>query len=135
MRPSRFEPEPPYEASFSGLPAFRTLRDAETTLARLESLRKEYSRQSDLKGLACCRQAGVLARLRAEGVAANPRVAPGRRALKREIGTWFAVWLETPDLFEMWLELRKRTAEFEALARMEPALTEGARRRPRKGEG
>jgi hypothetical protein len=116
-----FLPDPPYVELFRGLPVFRTLQESEGTLLRLESLRKEFTKQADRKGLAYCRQVGLIGRLRAEGIAASSRVTPWKRALKREIGGWFAIWLETPDLFEGWLELRKRTPEYQELARREAA--------------
>jgi hypothetical protein len=48
-------------------------------------------------------------------LAANPRVSPDKRAEKREIATWFRIWLETPELFFDWLELRKASEEFRRL--------------------
>jgi hypothetical protein len=53
--------------------------------------------------------------LRAGSLAANPRVSPEKRAEKREIATWFGIWLETPELFFDWLELRKASEEFRRL--------------------
>jgi hypothetical protein len=114
-----FAPDPPYDESFHGLPVFKTLREAEQTLLRLEALRREFAARGDRRGLTYCRKVGLIARRRAEGIAANYRVERHKRAVKREIGRWFAIWLETPDLFERWLELRKRTAEYEGLARTE----------------
>jgi len=39
-------------------------------------------------------------------------VAAEKRAEKAEIRQWFRVWLETPEAFFDWLELRKRAPEF-----------------------
>jgi hypothetical protein len=55
-------------------------------------------------------------KLRAGSLAANPRVSPAKRAEKREIATWFRIWLETPDLFFDWLELRKASEEFRRMS-------------------
>jgi hypothetical protein len=44
-------------------------------------------------------------------------VSPDKRAEKQEIATWFRIWLETPDLFFDWLELRKASEEFRGLLR------------------
>ena len=35
-----------------------------------------------------------------------------KRAQKEEIAHWFAIWLETPDAFFDWLEVRKASPEF-----------------------
>ena len=48
----------------------------------------------------------------AEMIARNPKVDPHKRAEKAEILQWFTIWLETPDAFFDWLEVRKRAPEF-----------------------
>ncbi len=35
-----------------------------------------------------------------------------KRAEKEEIANWFRIWLENPDAFFEWLEVRKQTPEF-----------------------
>ena len=50
---------------------------------------------------------------RAQSMARNPRVNPAKRREKEEIAAWFKVWLELPDAFFDWLELRKRSEEFQ----------------------
>ena len=54
-------------------------------------------------------------KLRARSLAANPRVNAPKRQEKQEIARWFQVWLETPDLFAAWLELRKSSEEFRSI--------------------
>jgi len=39
-------------------------------------------------------------------------VAAGEREEAREISQWLMVWLQAPDLFSDWLELRRRSPEF-----------------------
>jgi hypothetical protein len=51
-------------------------------------------------------------KLRAQRLAASPRVRESKRKEKEEIARWFQVWLETPDLFADWLALRKSSDEF-----------------------
>ena len=46
-------------------------------------------------------------------IAHNHKVDPAKRAEKLEIGRWFAIWLETPDAFFDWLEVRKQSPEFQ----------------------
>jgi len=45
-------------------------------------------------------------------IARNRKVEPRKRQGKEEIANWFAVWLETPDAFFDWLEVRKQSPEF-----------------------
>jgi len=47
-------------------------------------------------------------------IAGNKSVDARKRAEKEEIGNWFTVWLQTPDIFDDWLALRRRSADFRA---------------------
>ena len=59
------------------------------------------------------REVGRLGRRRAEMIAHNHKVDDSKRVEKAEIARWFAIWLETPDTFFDWLELRKKSPEFQ----------------------
>jgi hypothetical protein len=62
-----------------------------------------------------CRRLALLGRRRAEFIGRNRRVGLQKRLQKMEISAWFRLWLESPELFEDWLALRKRTPEFNRL--------------------
>src|SRR5256885_16214028 len=51
---------------------------------------------------------------RAEINARNRKVEPQKRAEKEEMSNWFRIWLETPDAFFDWLDVRKKSPEFKA---------------------
>ena len=53
-----------------------------------------------------------MGRRRAEMIARNHKVEPEKRIEKEEIMQWFKVWLDTPDAFFDWLELRKQSPDF-----------------------
>jgi hypothetical protein len=40
-------------------------------------------------------------------------VEAAKRAEKEEIAQWFGVWLQTPDAFFDWLEVRKQSPDYE----------------------
>jgi hypothetical protein len=46
-------------------------------------------------------------------IARNPKVEPQKRAEKEEMMNWFVIWLETPDAFFDWLELRKQSPDYQ----------------------
>jgi hypothetical protein len=92
---------------------FRDLESTECALRRLDEAYREYEKASDRKGANLVRSLALKGKQRAEGLAANPRVSPARRAEKVEIASWFRVWLESPDLFFDWLEARKSSEEFQ----------------------
>lgn len=104
--------EEPYASRLKGALEFHSLESAEASLQRLDAIYREYRALSDRIGTSLVRSLVRKGKLRAEGLASNPRVSPEKRREKQEIARWFHVWLETPDLLFDWLELRKNSEEF-----------------------
>ncbi len=102
-----------YEEEFHDLLHFSTLEDAEMCLIRLDELFRKFRREGDLPAEERVRQVAVLGRRRAEMIARNHKVEAAKRAEKEEIAQWFGVWLQTPDAFFDWLEVRKQTPDYE----------------------
>jgi hypothetical protein len=119
--------DPPYARQLEGILAFATFSDAENTIRHLEKLRQEYLETGDKKGVEYCRRLALQGRRRAELIGQNRKVQLHKRLHKLEIAGWFRIWLETPELFEAWLALRKGTAEFRKLRNSEPLSSSGAK--------
>ncbi len=100
------------EAEPQHLLRFRTLEEAEATLRRLDGLLRESREAKDSEAAAGVLEIAREGRRRAQMIAGNPRVAAEKRAEKEEIRQWFRVWLEGPEAFFDWLELRKASADF-----------------------
>ena len=115
VRSTRSDTEGRYEEEFSDLLHFSTLDDAEMCLVRLDELLRKFTVEGERPAIERVREVGRLGRRRAEMIAHNHKVDPAKRAEKLEISRWFAVWLETPDVFFDWLEVRKQTPEFKGL--------------------
>ena len=47
-------------------------------------------------------------------ISRNRKVEEQKRKEKKEIAEWFRIWLEAPDTFFEWLEVRKASPEFHA---------------------
>ncbi len=107
--------EEPYATRLKGLLQFSDLGSAEASLHQLNALYGEYRASSDRVGTSLVRRLIQKGKWRAESLATNPRVSPAKRQEKQEIAHWFHVWLETPDLFFDWLELRKASEDFRKL--------------------
>jgi hypothetical protein len=110
------EIEQPYLDALSDILAFSTFDEAERTIKTLEKLCRNYQAASDKKGVEYCRQIAVLGRGRAELISRNKRVSLQKRLQKKEIATWFSIWLETPTIFNDWISLRKSTEDFRRIA-------------------
>jgi hypothetical protein len=107
--------EEPYASRLRNLLQFHDFASAEAALRRLDEAYREYREASDRTGMRLVRSLLQKGKLRASSLAANPRVGPDKRVEKAEIATWFRIWLETPDLFFDWLELRKASEGFRRL--------------------
>jgi hypothetical protein len=101
-----------YEEEFQDLLHFATLDEAEMCLIRLDELWRKFRASGERAAAERALEIARLGRRRAEMIARNPKVDPRKRAEKEEIVQWFRVWLETPDAFFDWLELRKQSPEF-----------------------
>jgi len=111
---TRADEEDQYEEEFADLLHFSTLDEAEMCLVRLDELLRKFQAARDRNEIERVREVARLGRRRAEMIARNHKVAPGKRAEKEEVARWFAIWLETPDAFFEWLEVRKQSPEFQA---------------------
>jgi len=109
---SRADTEGRYEEEFSDLLHFATLDEAEMCLVRLDELLRRFRAEGERAAAERVLEVGRLGRRRAQMIARNPKVDPHKRAEKSEVVQWFTVWLETPDAFFDWLEVRKRAPEF-----------------------
>src|SRR6185503_20039477 len=90
----------------------RNTRDAGMLISKMEMLRQEFERDGDETGLGELRTLAADARQRAEAMGKNRKLDEAVRSEQSEIAEWLKVWLQTPTLFENWLELRKRSEEF-----------------------
>jgi hypothetical protein len=102
-----------YEEEFHDLLHFATLEDAEMCLIRLDELLRKFREQGDAEGEARVIEVAQLGYRRAVMISRNPKVDPAKRAEKEEIRQWFHVWLDNPEAFFDWLELRKQAPEFQ----------------------
>jgi hypothetical protein len=108
------EAEEQYEEEFEDLLHFKTLEDAEVSIMRLDELMRKFQAQGERVAVQRVLNVARLGKRRAEMIARNPKVEPQKRAEKLEIANWFRIWLETPDAFFDWLDVRKQSPEFQA---------------------
>jgi hypothetical protein len=102
----------PYEAMFRNVLKFSDFKQAANSLRNLENLRRQFVRSKDVSGLRRVRETALKGKQRAQMIAGNRNVDARKRAEKAEIAQWFTVWLEQPEIFQDWLELRRRSKEF-----------------------
>ena len=110
---ARSDTEGRYEEEFRDLLHFSTLEDAEMCLVRLDELLRKFGTEGERAAEVRVLEVARLGRRRAEMIARNHKVDAAKREEKEEVARWFAVWLEQPDAFFAWLEVRKQSPEFQ----------------------
>ncbi len=114
--------ETAYDAALRNILRLSDLRSALATLRDLENLRRKYAADNDKEGLRLVRETALRGKRSVNEIAAKPAVDDMTRSVNVEISQWFSVWLQTPDFFADWVELRQRSAEFvERFGRIRPA--------------
>jgi hypothetical protein len=108
----REEAEERFEEEFEDILHFKTLHDAEVSLTRLDELWRRFKDHDEPAAAERVLEIGRLGKRRAEMIARNHKVEAKKREEKREIADWFRIWLETPDAFFNWLDVRKASSAF-----------------------
>jgi len=108
------EAEDQYEEEFEDLLHFKTLEDAEVSIMRLDELMRKFQAHGEHAAAERVLNVGRLGKRRAEMISRNPKVEKQKRAEKEEIASWFRIWLETPDVFFDWLDVRKQSPDFQS---------------------
>jgi hypothetical protein len=108
------EVEDQFEEEFEDLLHFKTLADAEVSLMRLDELSRRFKAHGERAAAARVLDVARLGKRRSEMIARNHKVERQKREEKEEIANWFRIWLETPDAFFDWLDVRKKSPEFHA---------------------
>lgn len=89
------------------------LRAAEDFIRNLETKRQKFEHRQERDELAQLKSLAIEARQAAQSISRNAEDG-NIRLLQSEIAEWIKVWLQTPKLFDDWLELRRRSEEFRA---------------------
>lgn len=88
------------------------LEQAESLIKKLEKLRARFERTGDDEILRQIRTLAISARQAAMLRVERKALVETERAEQSEIAEWFGIWLQTPNLFTQWLELRKSSPDF-----------------------
>jgi hypothetical protein len=108
----REEAEERFEEEFEDILHFKTLKDAEVSITRLDELFRRFQTHGEKAAVGRVLEIARLGKRRAEMISHNRKVEARKREEKREIAEWFRIWLETPEAFFDWLEVRKASPDF-----------------------
>jgi hypothetical protein len=97
----------PFEQPFAGIHQ-HTFEALEQSLRDMLAVYTEAIAAGKRDRARYCRRQVIGAKDRAKFLAHNPRTSPDKQAIKEEMVQWMLVWLENPEVFPAWVEVRKR---------------------------
>ena len=101
----------PYDAALRNILDIRDLRSTLASIRDLENLRRKYATDGDKHGLRYVRETGI--RGKNEALASAKRADdPVAIQVNIEIADWLTIWLQTPEMFQTWVTMRQRSADF-----------------------
>jgi hypothetical protein len=108
----KYEQSDPYDGMFRGVLKTGNLKQTLATIHALENFRRKFLAGNDKKGLHRVREIALRGKTEAVAGSQNDSVSQPERRRNKEIAAWFTLWLETPELFENWVAVRRRSPEF-----------------------
>jgi hypothetical protein len=95
----------PYDAPLRNLLDTTNFASTLKSIRQIENLRRKFAADGDRDGMRLLRQHVIDEKNRL----GSKRVV---RPESKEIAGWLTLWLQSPELFEGWISLRKRSEEF-----------------------
>ena len=91
---------------------FSSLSGAFQSMVKLEERRLALQTNDDTRGLTQLRDIVTSARKDSLLRARSKIIDPVQREEAKEVSQWLTIWLQAPELFSDWLDLRRRAPEF-----------------------
>ena len=104
----------PYDAALNQLLKTTDLRAAAGSIRNAENLRRKLQGDNDRGGLRLLRETVIAEKDRLLKIAGKSALSPDKRKESAEMAEWLTLWLQSPDVFETWLELRRKSSDFKA---------------------
>jgi hypothetical protein len=100
------------QPSFQDALNFEDLGSALASIEKLEVLRTRLLRDKDRHGLRSLREAAIRCKDQADAKSGSSPLDAMAGLIQSEIAEWLRVWLQTPEVFTRWVELRQRSRDF-----------------------
>ena len=101
----------PFEQPYAGVRQ-HTFEELEASLRDLSTVYMDAISAGDRDRARYCRRQVIAAKDRAKFLAANPGTPAEKRDEKQEMAQWMLVWLENPEIFSVWVNVRKSAEQF-----------------------
>ena len=91
---------------------FSNLDSAFESMVKIEELRLELQAKEDSKALEKLRGVVLASRDELSARSRSKILESGEREQAKEVSQWLTVWLQSPELFSDWLDLRRASPEY-----------------------
>ena len=108
----RAEKPPPHDAALRNLFDLSDLKRVERSLKNAENLRRKLLNEKDQDGLRLLRERAIEAKTDAKKAMNDKRLDDTERDRRAEAAEWITLWLQSPELFENWVKLRRSSKDF-----------------------
>lgn len=105
----------PHEAEFRNLLRLDDVHTAYRSLKHVEALRRKLLARGDKDGLRLLREEMLETKADLRKASQNRSAAAQVRHFNRELAEWITIWLQSPELFENWIALRRDSEEFKKI--------------------
>jgi hypothetical protein len=102
----------PHEPAFRNILKLDGLAEAASSIRRLDNLRRKYAADGNTEGLRLVREKGREGRTEALQRANDKRTIDEDRLAYAEIAEWLTLWMQSPEMFASWIDLRLSSADF-----------------------
>jgi len=102
----------PYDAALLNILDTADLKATLRSIRQMENLRRKFASENDRDGGRLLRRRALDEKERQLAIAGKPRIDQAGRELASEISEWLTLWLQSPDVFESWIGLRRRSPDF-----------------------
>lgn len=90
---------------------FGSLVEAQASILKLEELRRVFEAEKDKKGLELLRALALGYKESLRLITQSEQLS-GVNKLAQEVLEWLTLWLQNPEIFATWLDLRQKSPEF-----------------------
>lgn len=102
----------PYDAVLLNILETTDLKTTLRSVKQMENLRRKFVSEDDRDGMRLLRQLAIDEKERQLAIAGKQKLDAARRNLAAEVAEWLRLWLQSPEVFEGWIGLRRRSPEF-----------------------
>ncbi|CAN5366859.1 hypothetical protein BH10ACI2_BH10ACI2_17690 [soil metagenome] len=102
----------PYDAAFRNVLKFDDFRTTLISIKNIENIRRKYKGDGDKNGSRLLREAVLGAKTNALSDLSKNRTGEKQKQMNAEIAHWLTIWMQTPEIFETWVELRQKSPDF-----------------------